>query len=79
MLATGLGHRESALAAIEEATAIRRKLADARPGVFLHRCAASLDNLATGFRRWGRGLRQRRHSQKPRELLNGLEHLPGAD
>ena len=55
MLATGLGHRESALAAIEEATAIRRKLADARPGVFLHRCAASLDNLATGFRRWGRG------------------------
>ena len=41
-----LGRREEALAAIQEATAIRRELAAARPDAFRPVLAGSLNNLA---------------------------------
>ncbi|MGW1966187.1 tetratricopeptide repeat-containing S1 family peptidase [Streptomyces sp. NPDC001935] len=42
----GLGWREDALAAIEEAVTVRRELAAARPDVFLPDLATSLNNLS---------------------------------
>ena len=49
-----LGQREEALAAIEEALAIRRELASARPTVFASRYAASLENQAVILSAFGR-------------------------
>jgi hypothetical protein len=43
---SGLGRREQALAAIEEAVTIRRQLARDRPGAFLPDLATSLNTLA---------------------------------
>jgi len=43
---SALGRREAALAAIEEAVAIQRRLAEARPDAFLPDLAASLNNLS---------------------------------
>jgi hypothetical protein len=48
------GHREQALAAIEEAVTIRRQLADARPQVYSARLAASLQQLASLLEAAGR-------------------------
>ena len=42
----GLGRREEALAAIEEAVTIRRELAAARPDAFRPDLAVSLNNLS---------------------------------
>ena len=44
---SGLGRREEALAAIEEAVTIRRELARARPDAFLPDLAASLNNQSS--------------------------------
>ena len=60
-----LGRREEALAAIEEAVAIYRQLAEARPDAFLPDLAMSLNNQsnrlsapgAAGGRRWPRSRR----------------------
>jgi tetratricopeptide (TPR) repeat protein len=49
-----VGRREEALAAIEEAVAIRRELARARPTVFASRFAASLENQAVILSALGR-------------------------
>jgi len=49
-----LGRREQALAAIEEAVAIRRRLAEARPDAFLPDLASSLNNLSIRLGELGR-------------------------
>ncbi|MFC7334580.1 tetratricopeptide repeat protein [Rhodocista pekingensis] len=49
-----LGHREAALAAIEEAVAIRRELAAARPDAFRPYLAVSLNTLSTHLSALGR-------------------------
>ena len=50
----GLGRREEALAAIEEAVAIRRRLVEARPEAFLPDLALSLTNLSNHLAGLGR-------------------------
>jgi hypothetical protein len=50
----GLGRREEALAAIEEATGVYRELAAARPDAFRPDLAASLTNLSNGLGDLGR-------------------------
>lgn len=50
----GLARREEALTAVEEAAVIYRDLAAARPDVFGHRLAASLDSLAALLSALGR-------------------------
>eukprot|EP00439_Symbiodinium_sp_Y106_P088546 s1_g1082.t1 len=50
----GLGRREDALAAIEEAVRIRRELAAARPDAFLPNLAMSLNNLSGSLDGMGR-------------------------
>ena len=49
-----LGHREDALAAIEEATTIYRKLAQARPDAFLPNLATALNNISVDYSNLGR-------------------------
>ena len=49
-----LGRREEALAASEEAAALYRELARARPTVFASRFAASLENQAVILSAFGR-------------------------
>ncbi len=49
-----LGRREDALAAAEEAVALRRRLAEARPDAFTPDLAASLNNLASFLSALGR-------------------------
>jgi len=49
-----LGRREQALAASEEAVAIRRRLAEARPDAFLPDLATSLNNLSNRLGELGR-------------------------
>ena len=51
---SGLGRREAALAAAEEAVAIRRGLAAARPNDFAPKLAASLNNLGSMLSALGR-------------------------
>ena len=51
---SGLGRREEALAAIEEAVAIRRQLAEARPDAFLPDLATSLNNQSACLAELGR-------------------------
>lgn len=51
---SGVGRREEALTAIEEAVAIRRPLADARPDAFLPNLAGSLNNLSNQLSELGR-------------------------
>jgi tetratricopeptide (TPR) repeat protein len=51
---SGLGRREEALAAAQEAVAIRRRLAAARPDAFLPDLAMSLNNLGAGLGNLGR-------------------------
>ena len=48
------GRREDALAATEEAVALRRALADARPGAFTPDLALSLNNLGSDYAALGR-------------------------
>ncbi len=50
----GLGWREEALAAIEQAAGIYRQLAEARPDAFLPNLATSLNNLADTLSRFNR-------------------------
>ncbi|MFJ9967672.1 tetratricopeptide repeat protein, partial [Streptomyces avermitilis] len=52
----GLGRREDALTAIEEAVTVRRELAAARPDAFLPDLAMSLNNLSGHL--WGLGQRE---------------------
>ncbi|MGO9170544.1 MAG: toll/interleukin-1 receptor domain-containing protein [Rhodomicrobium sp.] len=51
---SALGKREEALAAAQEAVAIRRRLAEARPDAFLPGLALSLNNLGNGLSELGR-------------------------
>ena len=51
---SGLGRREEALAAIDEAVTIRRALAETRPAVFASRFANSLEIQATILSALGR-------------------------
>jgi tetratricopeptide (TPR) repeat protein len=51
---SGLGRREAALQAIEEAVSIRRTLSAARPDAFLPDLAGSLNNLSNCLSRLGR-------------------------
>ena len=51
---SNLGRREEALAATEEAVAIRRTLAQARPDAFLPDLASALNNLGIWFSNLGR-------------------------
>src|SRR5438034_873004 len=51
---SGLGRREEALAAAQEAVAICRRLAAARPDAFLPDLAMSLNNLGAGLGNLGR-------------------------
>ena len=60
-----LGRREEALAAIEEAAAIYRELAAARPDAFRPDLARSLNNLSAGWPTWGGGRRRWPRSRKP--------------
>ncbi|GAB1821103.1 hypothetical protein HerbRD11066_42670 [Herbidospora sp. RD11066] len=52
---SGLGRREEALNAIEEAVTIRRMLAEARPDTFLPDLATSLHNQSNHLAELGRG------------------------
>ena len=54
MLLGDLGRREEALAAIEEAVAIRRALAEARPDAFLPSLAGALNNQSNRLSGLGR-------------------------
>ncbi len=81
---SGLGRREAALAASEEAVAIRRRLAAARPDEFLPDLAASLNNLSADLSRLGRleaalaaieeavAIRRRLAAARPDEFLPDL-------
>ena len=60
-----LGRREEALAAIQEAAAICRELAAARPDAFRPDLAMSLNNLSSGWPTWGGGRRRWPRSRKP--------------
>jgi tetratricopeptide (TPR) repeat protein len=62
-----LGRPEDALAAIEEATGIRRELAAARPDAFRPDLASSLNNLALRLGEWGR----------PEDALAAIEEATG--
>ena len=57
------GRREEALAAEQEAVAIRRELAEASPAAYLPDLAASLSNLGNRLARPGGG---RRRLRRPR-------------
>ena len=60
-----LGRREEALAAIQEAAAIRRELAEARPDAFRPALAMSLNNLSNRLATWGGGRRRWPRSRRP--------------
>ena len=61
----GLGRREGALAAIDQAVTIGRQLAEARPDAFLPALARSLNNQSNGLAGLGGGRRPWPRSTRP--------------
>ena len=68
---SGLGRREDALAAAQEATDIYRRLADARPNAFLPDGALSLNNLSIRLGAISAGARRPSVPRKRRSKLCG--------
>lgn len=72
----GLGRREEALVAIEEAVSIRRQLAAALPGVFLIRLANSLDSLAARLAALGHDISARTARDEARRIREQAQAKP---
>ena len=64
---SGLGRREEALAAVEEAAGIYRQLAQARPDAFLPDLAMALNNQSAPAT-WGGGRRPWPRPRRPQDL-----------